>query len=197
MPNNEDFIFYRNGHAGKNPQDFIKKFESKDLKDSMSEEKKIMAFFNRLKSGNTAEEWYEGLLDRDKVDWAAVKRAFLVRWPKKTTSSKSSHNKSNRIKGYILKEDELGKWQEEDGRDELSHVIWANKILTLANDVPDPTGLLIPEVCRQLPEVIHDCIESEFTMWEAFKIAIKAISKSTINDAQAKERKFCHVMEES
>ena len=197
MPTDEDFFFYGNGRAGENPQDFIKRFESKDLKDAMSEEKKTTAFYNRLKSGNTAEEWYDALPAGDTASWAAVKRAFLVRWPKKTTSSKSSHDKSNYLKGHILKEDELGKWQEEDGRDELSHVIWANKILTLANDVPDPAGLLIPEVRRLLPDVIRDRIESEFTTWEAFTTAIKAISKSSINDAQAKERKFRQAMDES
>ena len=56
MPANEDFFFYGNGHTGENPQDFIKRFESKDLKDTMTEEKKVTAFANRLKSGNTAEE---------------------------------------------------------------------------------------------------------------------------------------------
>ena len=35
-----EFFFYGNGRAGENPQDFIKKFENKDLKDAMKEEKK-------------------------------------------------------------------------------------------------------------------------------------------------------------
>jgi hypothetical protein len=38
MPTDEDFFFYGNGRVGKNPQDFIKRFESKDLKDTMAEE---------------------------------------------------------------------------------------------------------------------------------------------------------------
>ena len=141
MPADEDFFFYGNGRTGENPQDFIKRFESKDLKDTMMEEKKVTAFVNRLKSGNTAEEWFDALPIADKATWAGIKRVFLVHWPKKT-----AHDKSNRLKGHVLKEDELGIWLEEDGRDELSHVLWADKILTLANDVPDPAGLLIPEV---------------------------------------------------
>jgi hypothetical protein len=197
MTTDEDFFFYGNGRAGENPQDFIKRFESKDLKDTMSEEKKTMAFFNRLKSGNTAEEWFDAIPERNRDTWAKVKAAFAVRWPKKTTSSRSAHDKSNRLKEHILKESELGVWQEEDGRDELSHVLWANKILTLANDVPDPAGLLIPEVCRLLPEVIRDRIESEFTTWEDFTKAIKAISKSSVDDALAKDKKFRLAMEES
>jgi hypothetical protein len=100
-----------------------------------------MAFYNRLKLGNTAQKWYDALPAGDTANWAAVKRAFLVQWPKKTMSSKSSHDKSNCLKGHILKEEELGKWQKEDGRDELSH-IWVNKILTLTNDVPDQQASL-------------------------------------------------------
>jgi hypothetical protein len=196
MTTNEEFFFYGNGRVGENPQDFIKRFESKDLKDTMLEEKKTTAFFNRLKLGNTAKEWYEALPAGDKTNWAAVKRVFLVHWPRKTTSLKSAHDKSNRLKGHILKEEELGKWEEEDGREELSHVIWANKILTLANNVPDPAGLLIPEVRRLLPDVICEHIESEFPTWETFTDAIKAILKSSIDDALAKETKYCLVLEE-
>lgn len=181
---------------GENLQDFIKKFENKDLKDAMSEEKKTTAFGNRLKSGNTAEEWFEAIPERNRDMWAKVKAAFAVCWPKKAASSRSAHDKSNLLKGHILKENELGIWQEEDGRDELSHVLWANKILTLANDVPDPAGLLIPEVRRLLPEVIRDRIESEFATWEDFTNAIKAISKSSVDDALAKDKKFHLVIEE-
>ena len=198
MPTDEEFFFYGNGRKGENPQDFIKKFESRDLKDiTMSEERKTAAFFNRLKSGNTAEEWYEALPIRDKATWATTKAAFLVRWPKKTASSKSAHDKSNRLKEHVLKEEELGVWQEEDGRDELSHVLWADKILSLANDVPDPAGLLIPEVRRLLPAVIRECINSEFPNWEDFVRAIKAISKSSIDDALEKEKKLRNAIDES
>ena len=197
MTADEDFFFYGNGHAGENPQDFIKKFKSKDVKDTMMEEKKVTAFTNRLKLGNTAEEWFDALAIADKGTWANVKRAFLVRWPKKTASSRSALDKSNRLKGHILKEDELGVWQEEDGRDELSHVLWANKILSLANDVPDPAGLLIPEVRCLLPEVICDRIDSEFANWEDFTEAIKAISKSSINDALEKTKTLHCTIDES
>ena len=197
MTNDEDFFFYGNGRAGENPQDFIKKFENKDLKDTMSEERKTTAFFNRLKSGNTAEEWFDAIPVQNRDTWAKVKAAFAVRWPKKAGSSRSAHDKSNLLKGHTLKENELGIWQEEDGRDELSHVIWANKILTLANDVPDPAGLLIPEVRRLLPEVVRDRIGSDFTTWEDFTNAIKAISKSSIDDALAKDKKVRLVIEES
>jgi hypothetical protein len=88
MPTDKDFFFYGNGCMGENPQDFIKKFESKDVKDTMSEEKKVIAFTNRLKSENTAEEWFDALAIADKATWADVKRVFLVRWPKKTASSR-------------------------------------------------------------------------------------------------------------
>ena len=196
MPTKE-FFFYENGHTGENPQDFIKRFESKDLKDTMMEEKKMAAFYNRLKSGNTAKEWYDALPAVNTASWAAVKTAFQACWPKKKTSLKSANDKSNLLKGHVLKEEELGKWEDNDGRDKLSHVIWANKILTLANDVPDPTGLLIPEVCCLLPDIIKEQIESEFTTWDTFANTIKAILKSSINDALAKERKYHLMMEES
>ena len=71
-----------------------------------------------------------------------------------------------------------------------------NKILTLANDVPDPAGLLIPEVCHILLEVIHDCIGLDFTTWEDFTDAIKAISKSSIDDMLAEDKKVHLVIEE-
>ena len=193
----EEFFFYGNGQTGENPQDFIKRFESKDLKDTMMEEKKTAAFYNRFKSGKTAEEWYDSLPAVDTASWAAVKMVFQACWLKKTTSLKLASDKSNFLKGHILKEEELGKWEDDDGRDELSHVIWANKILTLANDVPDPAGLLIPEVCHLLPDIIKEQIESEFTTWDRFENMIKAISKLSIDDALAKEKKYCLVMEES
>ena len=82
-----------------------------------------------------------------------------------------------------MKEEALGKWEDNDGRDELSHVIWAKKILTLVNDVPDPAGLLIPEVHCLLPDVVKEQIESEFTTWDRFANTIKAILKSSIDGA--------------
>jgi hypothetical protein len=163
----------------------------------MSEEKKTIAFYNRLKSGNTAEEWFEAIPERNRDIWAKVKAAFTVHWPKKMASLRSVHDKINLLKGYILKESELGVWKEEDGHDEQLHVLWVNKILTLANDVPDPAGLLIPEVRGLLLEVIRDHIESEFATWEDFANAIKAISKSSVDDALVKDKKFCIAMEES
>ena len=197
MTADADFFFYGNGRAGENPQDFIKKFESKDLKDTMTEEKKTTAFANRLKSGNTAEEWFDGLPIVDKATWADIKRVFMVRWPKKTASSRSAHGKSNILTGHVLKEDELGIWREVDGRDELSHVIWADKALTLANDVPDPAGLLIPACRGLLPEVIRERINSEFTNWEDFTNTVKAISKSSIDDALEKSRTLRRMIDES
>ena len=59
MPAKE--FFCKNGHAGENPQDFIKRFKSKYLKDTMTEENKRAAFYNRLKSRNTAEDLYNAL----------------------------------------------------------------------------------------------------------------------------------------
>ena len=123
MLNDEDNFFYGNGHVGKNPQDFIKKFKNKDLKDTMLEERKTTAFFNRIKSGNTAEEWFNTIPVENRDMWAKVKAAFAVRWPNKVGSLRSMHNKSNLLKGHTLKENKLGIWQEEDGHDELSHVI--------------------------------------------------------------------------
>ena len=96
-----------------------------------------------------------------------------------------------------MKEEELGVWQEEDGRNELSHVIWADKILALANDVPDPAGLLIPEVRRLLPGAIRERIDAEFINWEDFARAIKAISKSSIDDALEKDKKLRSAIDES
>ena len=197
MTADADFFFYGNGRVGENLQDFIKKFESKDLKDTMTEEKKTTVFANRLKSGNTAEEWFDTLPIVDKATWADVKRVFLVCWPKKTASLRSAHDKSNLLKGHILKEDELGIWREVDRWDELSHVIWADKALTLANNVPDPTGLLIPAIRGLLPEVIRERINSEFTNWEDFTNAVKAISKSFIDDALEKSRTLHHMIDES
>jgi hypothetical protein len=155
----------------------------------MSEERKTVAFFNRLKSGNTAEEWHDALPIRDKATWATIKATFLVHWPKKTVSLRSTHDKSNCFKEHILKE-ELGVWQEEDGRKELSHVLWAVKILTLTNNVPNPAGLLKPEVRHPLPIVIHKCIESEFPNWDDFVRVIKVSSKSSINNALEKDKKL-------
>ena len=163
----------------------------------MTEEKKTAAFYNRLKARNTAEEWFNALPAIGTASWAAVKTVFQACWPKKTTSSKSANDKSNLLKGHILKEEELGKWEDNNGQDELSHVIWANKILTLANNIPDPAGLLIPEVCHLLPDVIKEQIESEFATWDRFADVIKAISKSSIDNALAKEKKYHLVMEES
>jgi hypothetical protein len=67
---------------------------------------------------------------------------------------------------------------------------------SLANDVPDPAGLLIPEVCRLLPEVIRDRIDSEFANWEDFTKAIKAISKSSIDDALEKTKTLHRTIDE-
>ena len=93
-----EFFFYGNGCAGKNPQDFIKKFKNKDLKDEMKEEKKLEMFYNRLKSGNSMEEWDDTLTMVQTASWATVKAAFTICWPKKVLQAKSVQDKGNRLK---------------------------------------------------------------------------------------------------
>jgi len=55
MPTDEA-SFSGKWRVGKNPQDFIKRFESK-FKRHMAEG--TMAFYNRLTLGNTAHKWYD------------------------------------------------------------------------------------------------------------------------------------------
>ena len=131
----------------------VKTLKNKDLKDAMKEEKKLEMFYSRLKSRNSTEEWYDALTPAQTASWATVKAVFTVHWSKKVLQAQSGQDKGNRLKAHILKSSKLGSWKEDNRREELSHIIWANQTLTLTNDIPDPAGLLIPEVRHLLLEV--------------------------------------------
>ena len=64
------------------------------------------------------------------------------------------------------------------------------------NNISDPAGLLILEVHHLLPDAVKEHITSEFATWATFTYVIKAISKSSINDTMAKEKKYHLVIEE-
>jgi hypothetical protein len=123
--------------------------------------------------------------------------AFALRWPKKVSSTRTVQDKVNWLKAHTLKASDLGEWQEDEGREELSHVIWADKALILANDIPDAAGLLIAEVRRLLPEVLRERIPTEFSDWNSFVAEIKKVSKVAIDDAMEKDKTLRRALEES
>jgi hypothetical protein len=161
------------------PQDFMNKLERIILmKTGLTETEKVRFLKLSLKANSPAAAWYTTLTTTDKATFTAARDAFELRWPIKAITDKTTAEKQALLDETILKVGDLGKRVAASvgAEEELSHVVWADKVERLAGDIPDTNNLLVASTRKKLPKALLKLVGLKPMTWKQFADAVRAIS---------------------
>ena len=152
------------------PQDFMNRLELiMMLRTGLTaEEDKVRLLRLSLKAKSPAHAWWATLTPTDTATFKAVRQAFFVRWPIKAIVEKTTAEKQATLDATILKTTDLGKRvaASKGGEEEWTHIVWADKVERLANDIPDVGNLLVPGVRKNLPKPIIKLVGLKPMTWK-------------------------------
>ncbi|KAF8808217.1 hypothetical protein BYT27DRAFT_7256729 [Phlegmacium glaucopus] len=139
-------------------QDFINRLEHIILmKTRLTEPEKVRFLQLWLKTKSPADAWFSTLLSTDKASFAAVRTAFELRWPVKPITVNTTAEKQALLDGTVLKLSDLGRRviASKGVEEELSHIVWADKVKRLAADIPDTNNLLVASTQKKNTQAHH------------------------------------------
>ena len=173
------------------PQDFMNRLERIILmKTGLTEPDKVRFLELSLKAQSPAAAWFVTLTDGSKKSFAAVRTAFEVRWPVKAATQKTTAEKQALLDETILKSSDLGKRVAASvgAEEELSHVVWADKVERLAGDIPDINNLLVVSTRKKLPKPIVRLIGLKAMTWKELTDAVRSITLEELLEKVEEER---------
>ncbi|EDR16009.1 uncharacterized protein LACBIDRAFT_301586 [Laccaria bicolor S238N-H82] len=170
--------------------DFLKKFRRFMMYLHITEDERMVeSFGDHLKSSSPAEEWFKEQ-DASKKAFKVVEAAFLERFPPVAKAKKTETELERDLCELRLKVEELGKMEKYQGEDVWSHVVFAEKALSLAKQAKISTGTnSIWKVRDELPEIIRQKVKETYANWTEFCSAIKEVEMSHIRDGVKKYQK--------
>ena len=183
--------FFTGKPEDQDPQDFMNKIERTILmKSGLSEADKVRFFELSIKTKSPAETWLLTLTSADKASFKAVRLAFEVRWPAKLVTVKTTAEKQALLDETVLKLSDLGKRVAASlgAEEELSHVVWADKVERLAKDIPDTNNLLVASTRKKLPKPLLKLVGLKPMTWGQFADAVREISLEEIMEKIEEER---------
>ena len=87
------------------------------------------------------------------------------------------------ITGLKLKVEDLGKKEKTGGREVYSHIVWADKMLTIVQGAKlETTTTYIGHVRRELPKIIKEKVGASHVNWTAFLQAIRDVDIDHIRE---------------
>ena len=173
------------------PPDFMNRLERILLmKTGLSEAEKVRFLELSLKAKSLAAAWFATLNDGNRKTFAAVRTAFEVRWPVKAITEKTTAEKQALLDETILKISDLGKRiaASVGAEEELSHIVWADKVERLAGDIPDTNNLLVVSTRKKLLKPIVKLIGLKAMMWKELTDAVRGITLEELMEKLEEER---------
>ena len=173
------------------PQDFMNKLERIILmKTGFTEPDKVRFLELSLKAKSPAAAWFITLKKADKTTFTALRDAFELRWPVKAITEKTTAEKQALLDEAILKTSDLGKRVAASvgAEEELSHIVWADKVERLAGDIPDTNNLLVASTRKKLPKPITKLIGLKPMTWKVLADAVRDITLEELMEKVEEER---------
>jgi hypothetical protein len=173
------------------PQDFMNQLERIILmKTGLTETEKVRFFELSLKAKSPAAAWFVTLKKPDKATFAAARDAFELRWPIKAITEKTTAEKQALLDETILKIGDLGKRVAGSvgAEEELSHIVWADKVERLAGDIPDTNNLLVVSTRKKLPKPIVKLIGLKAMTWKQLADGVRSITLEELMEKVEEER---------
>ena len=160
------------------------------MKSGLTEADKVRYFELSLKTKSPAEAWLTMLTAQDKASFKAIRAAFELRWPAKPITVKTTAEKQALLDETILKPSDLGRRVAANlgAEEELSHVVWADKVERLAGDIPDTNNLLVASTRKKLPKPLLKLIGLKPMTWKQFADAVRDISLEELMEKIEEER---------
>ena len=160
------------------------------MKTGLTETEKVRFLELSLKAKSPAAAWFLTLNDGNKKSFAAARTAFEVRWPVKATAEKTTAEKQALLDETILKIGDLGKRvaASAGAEEELSHIVWADKVERLAGDIPDTNNLLVVSTRKKLPKPIVRLIGLKAMSWKELADAVRSITLEELMEKMEEER---------
>jgi len=171
------------------PGEFLKMFRRFILYARITENDLIVqSFGDHLKFASPADEWFKEL-DANKP-WKEVEISFLDRFPPVERAKRTETELERELCELRLKVEDLGKKEKYAGEEVYTHVIFAEKALSLAKQAKINTGSnSIWKVRDELPEIIRQKVKEMYPNWAEFCTAIKAVEMAHIRDGVKKYQK--------
>ena len=160
------------------------------MKSGLAEADKVRFLELSIKTKSPAEAWLSSLTATDKATFKAMRAAFELRWPAKPISDKTTAEKQALLDETILKPSDMGKRVAAclGAEEELSHVVWADKVERLANDIPDTNNLLDTSTRKKLPKPLLKLVGLKPMTWKQFADAVREISLEELMEKIEEER---------
>ncbi|KAJ6492931.1 hypothetical protein C8R47DRAFT_1070423 [Mycena vitilis] len=171
------------------PGDHLKAIQQA-FKENSSDQFKCDRLIDSFATNSEAETWAEALPPATVANWAALKAAFLVKWPKQTIVVKTVEQHRKRLRAEKLSKDAIGQTEMVKGVETTGQAAWANRILFLSGLAQDTSGALISSVREGMPEMMQKLLKGTFATWPAFCDAVKAIDEDEIRLALANEKRI-------
>jgi len=165
------------------PGEFLKTFCRFTTYAHITENSSIIeSFGDHLKYGSPADEWF-GKLNTTASMWKDVEKAFLERFPLVEKAKRTETELERELCELRLKVEDLGKKEKYAGEDVYTHVIFAEKALSLAKQAKIHTGSnSIWKVRDELPDIIWQKVKETYSSWTEFCAAIKGVEMAHIRD---------------
>ena len=178
---NEHVNPFHGDKEDENPEDFLRSFFRRMGSSDKAARKD--QFRNFLQADSAADEWYEELADAERKDWDTIETAFRKRWPRKKAVRKTTEEYEEEITGLKLKMEDLGKKEKTAGREVYSHIVWADKMLTVVRGAKlETTTTYIGHVRKELPKLLREKVGAGHTDWTAFLQAVRDVDVDHIRD---------------
>ena len=89
--------------------------------------------------------WFMTLQKTDKESFATARDTFELHWPVKAITEKKMVEKQTLLDETVLRMSDLGKRVVASigAKEELTHVVWADKVERLVDNIPDTNNLLV------------------------------------------------------
>jgi hypothetical protein len=183
--------FFTGKPEDQDPQDFMNRIERTILmKSGLSEADKVRFFELSIKTKTPADAWLSTLTPTDKTSFKTMRAAFGLRWPAKPITEKTTAEKQALLDETILKPGDLGRRVAANlgAEEELSHVVWADKVERMASDIPDTNNLLVASIRKKLPKPLLKLVGLKPMTWKQFADAVRAISLEELMEKIEEER---------
>ena len=175
------------------PQDFMNKLERIILmKTGLTETDKVRFLELSLKAKSPAAAWFITLQKADKATFAAARDAFELRWPVKAITEKTTAERQALLDETVLKVSDLGRRVAASvgAEEELSHVVWADKVERLAADIPDTNNLLVASTQKKLPKPLLKLVGLKPMTWRELADAVRSVTLEELMEKVEEEREL-------
>ena len=182
-------MFYRDdSRHDKDAIAWMQALNAKKVANNWSDKKAINVFESLLAEEKCVWKWWSvemplTHLALDRTDWAEVRKVFKKRWLPLPNIKDSADLKREELEAMRLESHDLGTKVKYQGQDLYSHIAFAMEATSLANNIGDTLGFLLPTLQDKLPEALRNVLKSQGKKpkaWEDFSKAIIAISLSDL-----------------